>query len=161
MTELIVLGALALLFLIAFVTRRRFGVLGLGLAAGVVLATQFVVPLTGILESSADSFAPFASETLATLIIVLAPALLLLFGGPKYASPQAAVLGSLGFIVMALALLLEPLSRDVSWISDHLEPLVVLLARWQGFIVALAVAAAVFDMFMAHNPRLALRRSKH
>ena len=44
----VVLGLI--LFGLAFMTRRRFGVLGLALAAGSVLSSLWAAPLIGIIE---------------------------------------------------------------------------------------------------------------
>lgn len=153
-------GIIASLFLLAVITKRRFGALGLGLAAGVLLNLQFNRPLAAWLESSAVRLEPFAAETLATVAIVLTPALLLLLGGPKYQTVRSALMGGLGFVVMAVALLLEPLSRDSFWVAETFRPLVEFLAEWQGMVVAVGVAVAVGDMFMA-RPHRAASKKRH
>ena len=45
MALVIILGIAVVLFILAFLTKRRFGVLGLGLAAGVVLSQLWAVTL--------------------------------------------------------------------------------------------------------------------
>lgn len=161
MIDAVLLTTLLALFLLAYLTRRRFGVLGLGLAAGVILANQFADPLTASLEASAMDLGHLSAGTWAQLILILSPALLLLVSGPKYASGRAALLGASGFVVLTLALLLEPLSADIAWLAQDLGQLVEFLAEWQGMVVAIGVIVAVIDMFMSHNSKFLPKRSKH
>lgn len=161
MVELFVLGLFAALFVLAFITKRRFGVLGLGLAAGVVLGAQFRGTVASWLAPSADMLQPFSADTVAISLIVLAPALLLLLGGPKYGSALTAGLGAFGFMVMALALLIEPLSSDSYWLEENLGPIVEVVSQWQSLIVAIGILLAVIDMFLAHNHHLVPKKRKH
>lgn len=160
MAEYYVIAVAALLFLVSFVTKRRFGVLGLGLAAGVIIASQFSRWLTQLLDAQAFGFAPFSDHAMAMIVLVLAPAIILLAGGPRYASYKSALLGSAGFVVLAFALLIEPLSGNMGWLEQAAPGVVNFFSTNQGLIAAFGVILAIGDMFLSHNPHLKLPKNK-
>ncbi|HET8690167.1 MAG TPA: hypothetical protein VFL81_01920 [Candidatus Saccharimonadales bacterium] len=160
MAEYYVIAVAAVLFIISFVTKRRFGVLGLGLAAGVIIASQFSRWLTQLLDRQAFGFDPFSDHAMAMIILVLAPAIILLAGGPRYKSHKSALLGSAGFVVLAFVLLIEPLAGNMGWLEQTVPNLVKFFSTNQGLIAAFGVILAIGDMFLSHNPHLAPTKKK-
>ncbi|HET7630056.1 MAG TPA: hypothetical protein VFK03_01655 [Candidatus Saccharimonadales bacterium] len=160
MAHYYVLAVAALLFVISFVTKRRFGVLGLGLAAGVIIASQFNRWLTHLFNTQAFSFTPFSDHDMAMIILVMAPAIILLAGGPRYQSHKAALLGSAAFIVLAFVLLIEPLAGNIDWLQQTIPDIVKFFSANQGLIAAIGVVVAIGDMFLSHNPHLKIPKSK-
>ncbi|HET6622697.1 MAG TPA: hypothetical protein VFG56_02065 [Candidatus Saccharimonadales bacterium] len=160
MAEYYVVAVAALLFVISFVTKRRFGVLGLGLAAGVIIASQFSLWMTHLFNTQAFSFDPFSDHDMAMIILVLAPAVILLAGGPRYQSHKGALLGSAAFVVLAFVLLIEPLSGNTGWLQQNIPDIVKFFSTNQGLIAAFGVILAIGDMFLSHNPHLKLPKKK-
>ena len=160
MTVLIVFIVLAaLLFAGAFISKRRFGLLGLALAAGATLSTIWSYD-AGLLVSSTGLIpeGPFTNAvTLA--VIVLLPAILLLFHGYSYKNTLSRVIGSLLFTLLALAFLVEPIGfalplegvgADVyGWIVEYKE-----------LIISVGIVVAVVDLFFTKPAALAEKSSK-
>lgn len=140
------------LFTLAFLTKRRFGVLGLALAAGVLISSNWAALLTPFLEDQGLSvqFIPFSVFVQSTLILI--PPLLLLIGGPTYEKTWGRLLGSLLFAVLAVIFLLQPLGDSLRLDGVSLE-----VYQWvsskQNIIVVIGLILAVIDLLFA--------RSKH
>ena len=158
MELVIILGSAVTLFTIAFVTKRRFGVLGLGLAAGVVLSQLWAVSLSIFLKNQGVQVEPLSHLTVAQVLLTLLPALLLLTAGPKYHDKRGAFLGSLLFAVLAVLFTVSPITRDFS-IEGDTSPIFDFITQWQNVLVGVGVALAIADMLHAHGPKLP-RRSK-
>ena len=142
-----VFGAVALvLFVGAYWSKRRFGLLGLALTAGATVSTIWsynaglIVASTGLIPDATIANAVTLS------IIVLLPAVVLLFHGYRYKSAIGRAVGSLLFAILAMAFLIEPLGyalpldgigADIySWIVEYREA-----------IISVGVVLAVADLF--------------
>lgn len=159
MALVIILGIAVALFVLAFTTKRRFGVLGLGIAAGVVLSQLWAVTLANVLEAQGVSVSPLSYSTVAQVAIVLIPALLLLIAGPKYTQAKWAFVGSLAFALLGTLFVIAPITRDFAVAGDT-SPVFDFITNWQNVIVALGVIFAVGDMLLAHGPRLSRHHGK-
>ncbi len=157
---MIMLVAIAvILFLLAFITKRRFGVLGLALCAGSLLATALTADLAGLMTSQNISLQPLSDMTLASILLIMLPSLLLLFAGPKYVSRRGVIIGSLGYALLAILLLLGPLSQSLSF-DTAARDMLQQVARYESTLIAIAVVFAVIDMWFTHIPRLG-KSKKH
>lgn len=147
MVVVVIFGVLALaLFIGAFLSRRRFGLLGLALTAGSTLSSIWsydaglVVSSTGLVPDGP------LTNAVALSLIVLLPAIILLFHGYTYKENVARVIGSLLFTLLALAFLVEPIgfalplsgvAADVyNWLVAHKE-----------VIISIGVVLAIIDLF--------------
>lgn len=147
------------LFVGAFITKRRFGLLGLALAAGsllsgiwgydiVLAANGFGVPNTPL------------STAIVMAVIVMLPAVVLLFHGYSYKNHIARVFGAAMFTILALAFLIDPLGHilmpvgfgaDVyNWLVDH-----------KTLIIGSGLILAVLDLFLTKPAGLNEKKSKH
>ncbi|NLA43095.1 hypothetical protein GX865_02995 [Candidatus Saccharibacteria bacterium] len=135
-----------LLFLLAFFSKRRFGVLGLALAAGYVLQRLW--------ESEFPAWAANLSFlgdwvisplTVVSLLVLLTPSLLLIFGGPVYKGLLGRILGSLLYSLLAVLFGIGALSglMDLSGSSRQFFD-VVMLNR--DYILTGALIVAVIDV---------------
>ena len=86
------------LFAIAFVTKRRFGVLGLGLTAGLVLSRELTSETASFLQYIDFPVGSLSYTALSTCLLILLPALVLLISGPKYQDKRLAAVGALMFL---------------------------------------------------------------
>lgn len=152
MALVIILGIAVVLFLLAFMTKRRFGVLGLGLAAGVVLSQLWAVTVAAVLESQKVPVDPLSYSTVGQVAIILIPSLLLLIGGPKYHDKKGALVGSLLYALFATLFIIAPITRDFAVAGDT-SPIFDFIAQWQNVLIALGVVLAIIDMMLAHGPK--------
>jgi hypothetical protein len=134
------------LFVAAFMTKRRFGLLGLALAAGSVLSTMWNYD-AGIFVSSLGFVTSGPLTTALTLsAIVLLPAILLLFHGYTYKGLIGRVVGAALFTLLAVAFLVEPLGYTLS-----LDGIGASVYKWlvsnKDAIISIGVVAAVADLF--------------
>ena len=107
---LICVAIAVLLFVSAYLTRRRFGLLGLALAAGSILSGIWGYDAGFI--ASGLGFPTGSLTTAVTLaIIVLLPAGVLLFHGYTYKTFIGRIVGAALFTLLALAFLIEPLGH--------------------------------------------------
>ena len=161
MTLIVILVVAIALFGLAFATKRRFGVLGLGLAAGVVLAEAATSYVATFLEQQGVPVAPLSYKGTATILLILLPALILLAGGPTYASKKAAVVGALGFALLGTFFLLGPLTTALPTDDPAIRDVLIKVAQSQDAIVVVALILALIDTLMVHGGLVGHRKSKH
>lgn len=159
MTIVILIGIALALFALAFVTKRRFGVLGLGLTAGVILQQLLGATVADLFESQGVPIEPLSYSTAAQIFLIILPPLVLLAGGPKYHDNRGAIIGSLAFSLLATLFILGPLTRDLPTLDEGVKVVLDFIAEWRNVLVAGGVIAAVIDMFLAHGPKLPHRSS--
>jgi hypothetical protein len=150
----------ALLFVAAFFAKRRFGLLGLALAAGSTLSTIWSFD-AGLVIGSLGIFPPGPLTTAATLtIVVLLPAVVLLFHGYTYKSYIGRVIGALLFTALAMAFLVEPLGFALP-LEGTGNDIYQWLVQYKGVIISIGMVIAVADLFLTKPARLGGRRRGH
>lgn len=149
MTVIVSLVIALALFGLAFLSRRRFGVLGLALAAGALLASQMTKDLSRLISQYDLPVEPLSALSAASIFLTLLPALVLLLSGPSYKKRQQAIAGAIAFTIMAMLLILAPLTSSLP--PDQLmEPFVRWVATYSSLLLAIGVGAAVTDVWMIH-----------
>lgn len=161
MNVVLIFGLLALaLFGSAFVMRRRFGLLGLALAAGSILSGLWGHD-AGLVVSSLGIFPSGPLTTAVTLAaIVLLPAVLLLFHGYTYKNMVGQIIGALLFTLLALAFLVEPLGHALILEGTGVDVYTWLVNNRQ-IIIGIGMVLAVVDLFFTKPAHMADKRSKH
>ncbi len=143
----------AVLFVPAFITKRRFGLLGLALAAGSILSgiwaynAGLVASLFGIPSN------PITSAAILSIIILL-PAGILLFHGYTYKTVVGRVVGASLFTLLALAFIVEPLGRALVLQGNSLTVYDWLQAN-RDMIIGFGLTIAVIDLFFTKPASLA------
>lgn len=147
MITIIVLGVIAaLLFTGAFVSKRRFGLLGLALTAGATVSTIWDYD-AGLLISSTGLVPDGPITQAATLsFIVLLPAILLLFHGYTYKNPFSRVIGSLLFATLALVSLIEPIGYALP-LQGVGADVYNQIKNYKDVLISVGVILAVADLF--------------
>jgi hypothetical protein len=141
------------LFATAFFTKRRFGVLGLALAAGAMLSTIWVGDLTPIIANAGIILVQPPLQSVVSAGLILLPAVLLLSSGPVYKATYMRVIGAAAFAVLAVALLLEPLGSGL--VIDGIGRLVYdFFTQYRVLIITACLALAVLDLLMAKTPKI-------
>lgn len=158
MTSVIVfLLLISTLFIVAYFTKRRYGVLGLALAAGSILSTLWVGDLTPIIAQAGFVLIKPPLESVVASLLILLPAMLLLTSGPAYHKAFQRVIGALLFSILATVLLLEPLGAALIIEGTGKEVYDFLTAN-RVIIITICLVAAVSDILFTKTPKIP---SKH
>jgi len=160
MTPIIIFSAIAVvLFMASFISRRRFGLLGLALTAGATLSTIWsydaglVVSSTGLVPDGV------MTQAVTQSIVVLLPAFLLLFHGYAYKNMVSRIIGSLLFTALALAFLVEPIGYALP--LDGFGSVVYgNLQEYKNVIISVGVILAIVDLFFTKPAHLAEKSKK-
>jgi hypothetical protein len=153
MSSLIVVGLLfAVLFLLSFLTKRRFGVLGLALAAGSLLGLNWTDTLTPFIEKQGVTLVAPPLSTVVQSALILGPPLILLAGGPTYSKLFWRIAGSLAFAALAIIFLLDTIGGALQLDGPGLEAYRFLHA-YRSIIIVVGLIAAIVDVFFTRKPK--------
>jgi len=156
----LLVGIAAALFAAAFFSKRRFGLLGLALTAGATLSTLWsydaglIVSSTGLVPDGP------ITNAVALAVVVLLPAILLLFHGYTYKNMFGRVVGSLLFTVLALAFLTEPIGSVLA-LSGISQDVYNFIVANKSTIISIGVIFAVIDLFFTKPPSKKERERHH
>ena len=144
------------LFATAFITKRRFGVLGLALAAGSVISSYWANDVTVIVRQSGVDFVllPVA------IVLILLPAVLLLLRGPAYKEQTGRIIGSLAFAALALAFMVEPLGSTLiltGWERDVYD----FFVENRIYIITAGIGFALLDLIGTKAHKHPKEKDKH
>lgn len=149
----IVLVVIALLFLTAYFTKRRFGVLGLALCAGSLLSGMWAADVTPFIREYAgvQLIAPPLSSVVAVCLVLL-PAVVLLFSGPSYHTFWQRAIGAAAFALLATALMLQPLGNGLAFDANGKQIYELLLDN-RNIIITATIVYALFDLLTLKTPK--------
>lgn len=143
---------LVVLFAVVFFTKRRFGALGLALAAGSILSTLWAQDLTpAIYEAGVNLVSPPLATVVAAALVLLPP-VTLLFRGPTYKDMTKRVLGAAAFGLLACAFLL-PILGDALVLEGDGKKIYDIIAAYRVWIVTAGLVFAVIDIMMTKSPK--------
>ena len=151
---------LLILFASVYVTKRRFGILGLALAAGSVISSMWVTSLTPIIANAGIIIVSPPLKTVVAATLILTPAIILLFRGPTYKSRIHRIIAASAFAVLAVAFLLETMGSALVIDSAGRQVYLFILEK-KSLIITFALIFAVADIFMTKTPKHSLNTPKH
>ena len=143
---------LVLLFALAYLTKRRFGVLGLALAAGSMLSELWAAQLTPLVRDAGLVVQNPPLITLVSVVLVLLPASFLLFSGPSYRDTHKRIFGAFLFAALAVALLIEPIGSALV-LQGEGRTMYEFFVDNRVYIVTVGLIIAVFDLLGAHTAK--------
>lgn len=158
---IILIACLIIFFCLAFVARRRFGVLGAALVMGYCLHQMWSSELSLWAQSIVlpSSFVITAS-TLIELAVILVPSLILFFGGSVYKNKYSRIFGAIGYAAIATVLCIEPLSKSID--LNNIDLFVNNILYYKQYIITFAILAAIVDMlYMYVGSTVKAKMSKH
>lgn len=161
---LILVVVAVLLFLLAFATKRRFGILGLALFSGSFLAQSWSGVATSYVEQTGINFSALwlpASALVAALLTIL-PALILLANSPKYHGKWVNVFGALGFSILAV-ILLVPILATAFAVEPGSQSIISFFQTNVTLLVTVGIICAIVDLLLSrssHKPKKG-REAKH
>jgi hypothetical protein len=151
---------IASLFATAFFTKRRFGVLGLALAAGAMLAATWTGDLTPVVASAGFVLVKPPLQSVVAASLILLPAVLLLASGPTYKSMPQRIGGALAFAILAVALLLDTLGSALV-IEGVGKSVYDYMVEHRALIITAGLVLAIIDVFVTRSPGRAKNAGKH
>lgn len=161
MAMLILLAVVAALFFLAFITKRRFGVLGLGLTAGALLAQSLSGSSSNLIDAQNLSIPGLSSEGIAAITLTLLPSLVLLLGGPRYTRRLPAMLGAAAYAALGTVLVLGPLSGGLP-ADTSVQAVLNRIAGIEPLLVSVTVLIAILDTLSIHGTaHIGKKPSKH
>jgi hypothetical protein len=141
---------LALLFALAYSTKRRFGMLGLALCAGALLSMSWTGSLTPFLQAQGIDFTSPPLEAVVAATLTILPALFVLMKGPTYKKPLPQLVSAIGFTLFALILLLKPLGPSLPLPSSQ-QGLYTAIVGFSNASIVIGVLIALGDIVL-HRP---------
>jgi hypothetical protein len=160
MTIIIILLVLvAALFAGAFLSKRRFGVLGLGLAAGAIISpiwgdnASFVVSSTGLVQEG-----PLVNA-IALSALILIPAVLFMFHGYKYKHIFGRVIGSVSFTLLAAAFLAGPIGSALT-LTGPVGNVYEWVVANHELIISIGVVFAIVDFLLSKTAHKSEKRHR-
>lgn len=150
---IILLAIILMLFTIAYFTKRRYGVLGLALIAGVVLSDLWKSEVTAFIQGAGIELLTPPLPSLVGAGIILLPAVIILFSGPKYSNKMKRLIGGVVFAILATTLLLGQFSNGLN-LDDNGMKIYTFLTGNSTLIVTAAIGYALYDVFTHKPPKL-------
>jgi len=149
---IVVAAIIAVLFAMTYVTRRRFGVLGLGLCAGYLISEMWTGQVTPFVRGAGfDLFVPPLSSVVAACLVLL-PAVLLLVNGPTYHSKTKRLIGAAIFALLATSFLLGPLG-DALKLDSTGKTIYRILVDNKTIIITAGIGYALYDVITLRTPK--------
>jgi hypothetical protein len=153
------IGLALALFAGAFLSRRRFGLLGLALTAGATLSTIWSYDAGLVISSTGLVPVGPITNAVSLSLVVLMPAIVLLFHGYRYKALFSRIIGSLLFTILAIAFLLEPIgfALPLEGTSAYLYNQAV---SYKEIVISIGVILAIVDLFFTKPAHIAEKNSK-
>jgi hypothetical protein len=148
-----------LLFVASYITKRRFGLLGLALASGYLLSSIWSYNAGLVAGIFGVPYNPLTSAIILAAITML-PAVILLFHGYTYKSFIGRVVGAGLFTILALAFLIVPLGHILALQGSGLDVYNWLL-KSKDTIIGVGLPLAVVDLFLTKPAHLSDKRRRH
>ena len=148
------------LFVFAFISKRRLGVIGLSLAAGLVLSEVWAYELSliaGIFRLGSDA----AGMAIIKSLVIILPSLILMIHGGKYKTAFGRITGALLYTILALAFLIEPM-RSVLSIDGSMADAYMRFVNQKDLVIGAGLILATLDVFMIkHAPKDKEKKGRH
>jgi hypothetical protein len=157
---IVFLIVIASLFALTFFTKRRFGILGLALAAGAMLASTWTGDLTPVVASAGFVLVKPPLQSVVAASLTLLPAVLLLASGPSYKSMPQRIGGALAFAIFATALLLDSLGSALV-IEGVGKSVYDYMIEHRTLIITAGLLLAIVDVFLTRTPNAVKPSGKH
>jgi len=147
------------LFAAAFFSKRRFGILGLGLSAGAIVSpiwgenAGYIISSTGFVPEG-----PLVN-VIAYSVLILIPAVLFMFHGYTYKTMFGRIVGSLLFTILAASFLAGPVGDALTLTGPIASSYNWLVANHE-IIIGLGVALAVLDLLLSKPAHASQKRHR-
>lgn len=160
MVPLVIFSVIAIiLFMGAFISKRRFGLLGLALTAGATVSTIWSYDAGLIVSSTGLVPDGVITQAVTQSVVVLLPAFLLLFHGYAYKNNMSRAIGAFLFTVLALAFLVVPIGYALP-LDGFGATVYAKCVEYKDAVISIGVILAIIDLFFTKPVHLAERYGK-
>ncbi|RYX79201.1 hypothetical protein EON76_00575 [bacterium] len=154
MNALIILAIIfGVLFTLVFVTKRRFGMLGLALTAGATLSGLWASDLTPYVQQAGLDLVAPPLETVISVVLILLPAVALLFSSPKVHKLRQKLISATLFALLALGFMQESLGTALV-LEGQGKVVFGYLTQYHGWIITVGIVYALFDLLFVKTPKI-------
>lgn len=157
----VIIAIAAAMFILSYLTRRRFGILGLGLLSGSYLASAWAGTTVPYVEKTGINFHSLGLPALAvmTVVITLLPALILLVNSPKQHGKSNRIISALAFGLLGGVLLTATLA-SVLPLDSFGKTIDTFVVSNYSLLVTAGIVLSIVDLFLARSaPRPRKSRS--
>lgn len=145
-------GIILVSTVVALVSARRLGVLIMGLAVGSLLSSLWSDWLAEMLVGAGLEISWLPAGVVASIILLVAPLVLLLISGPRYSGKFERIFSSLIVGIMVAVFLVEPLGQFLVLSGEALDAYRHLLDWWK-YIMTTGLIIGVADVFIMHTQK--------
>lgn len=142
----------AVLFALVFFTKRRFGLLGLALAAGSIVSELWSKDVTPLVQNAGVELVAPPLVTVVAAVLLLAPALILIVKAPSQKHLLQRLLSSTVFAGLAVAFML-PVLGDALVLEGEGKAIYDTLVNYRPWILTVGLVYALVDIFLARAGR--------
>lgn len=140
------------LFAVMYITKRRYGLLALAMVAGSIISASWSGYVTTLLQDQGVKLLSPPLNVVVAVVLIILPAVFLLFVGPKYRQKWQQITGSLLFALLGTLLIAVAISRETpTAIADN--QVAVMAAQAYPLIIVIGVTVAIIDTMLAHMPK--------
>lgn len=150
---IILLAVVGVLFVTSYIMKRHYGVLGLALCAGYLLATMWTDDVTLFIQGAGFDVLIPPLKSFVTAAIILVPSIPLLIRGPIYHRRWQRIVGALAFALLAASFLLASLGTWLELDGTGKQVYETLIHN-KDLIITATIAYAIYDVFMLKNPKI-------
>lgn len=156
----VLIGLVLVLFIAAYFTKKRFGILGLALIAGSFLSGLWTYE-GGLMASVLGFQSGSLTNAFVAIAIIIAPSLILMVHGYSYSNKIMRVMGSVAYALFAAILLMTPI-RMAFDVSDVGSEIFLFISNNYKLLVSGCIIAAIIDVFIAKTAsKGANKKGKH
>ena len=160
MSDLVICIVVVLaIFSLAYMTKRRFGLLGLALAAGSIMSNVWAYE-AGLIAGALGFPLNLLTSTIILAVITLLPAGLLLSRAKTYKTNLGRLAGAALFTIVAVAFLIEPFSR-IFILQGSAGQFYQQLLGYKDLIIGVGLIVAILDLFFAKTTESSEKKHEH
>ncbi len=134
----------------AYLFRRRFGVAGVTLAAGAVLAKLWTDSLTPLVASAGVIIIRPPLESIVAIVLTLLPAILVMSRSPRAHAHHRQVIGSALFALLAVMLTYGAFANAVV-LDESSKQYITQLISYEKIIITVCLVLAIVDILLSHK----------
>lgn len=142
----------AILLSLVYFSKRRYGLLALALVAGSIISASWSSYVTIMLQIQGIKLISPPLKVVVAVILVVLPAILLLFVGPKYRKKWQRIIGGVLFGVLGGLLIAAAIAREGPDLMTG-NQVGAIATRAYALIVVIGVVLAIADTILAHLPK--------
>jgi len=145
----IIIVVLLALFILAFLSRRRFGYLGLGLTAGIILSGQSYDFLETFFSVFNEFYGDLSPSQITSILLCIVPSLILMLSGPKYHGTKMRLIGALMYLVMAAFAILPFIMSSLN-LPNEVNNFIM---SSHTIVISIGIVISIIDCFLTRHQK--------